>query len=97
MSKIHDLYSLQPNVGAAKMNKLKENKTNKRAVLSKTVTWANEIKCTGIIGIDFQHPFPEDPRYPTAGHSRTHVMKMMSIFRLQIQGNRKLIPCSRTF
>ena len=67
MSKIHNLYSLQPNVGAAKMNKLKQNKTNKWTVLSKraTITWANEIKCTGIIGIDFQHPPPADPGYPT--------------------------------
>ena len=67
MSKIHDLYSLQPNVGAAKLNKLKQNKTNKWAILSKRamITWANEIKCTGIIGIAFQHPPPEDPGYPT--------------------------------
>ena len=50
--------------------RLKQNKTNKRTVLSKRamITWANEIKCTGIIGIDFQHPPPEDPGYPTGNY-----------------------------
>ena len=43
--------------------------TNNKTVLSKraTITSANEIKCTEFIGIDFQHPPPEDPGYPTAG------------------------------